>query len=303
MKKVTVFGSFNLDMSARVEHFPKPGETMIGLDFETGPGGKGCNQAIAAKRAGADVVFATKIGKDSFGKLANQICKNEALDLSYMFEDEVLPTGSAYILLEERSRQNMIVVNKGACSNFSSEDMAKLNELFAQTDILLMQLETNFDAVETAAEAAKKAGALVVLNPAPAAKLSDDVYKFIDIITPNETEAEILTGIVVDSEEAAAEAATQLKALGIKQVIITLGDKGAYVDDGRTAALIPCKKVQAVDTTGAGDTFNGAMVAALAEGKNLFESASFGCAAASLSVTKRGAAMSAPKLEEIQSFL
>lgn len=303
MKKVTVFGSFNLDMSSRVDHFPKPGETMIGLDFETGPGGKGCNQAIAAKRAGADVVFATKVGKDSFAKLARGICEKEGLDLSYMYEDDTLPTGSAYILLEEASRQNMIVVNKGACSNFRPEDMAELEALFAQTDILLMQLETNLDSVETAAVSAKKAGALVVLNPAPAAKLSPETYKYIDIITPNETEAEILTGIKVDSEESAAGAAEKLKALGVRQVVITLGSKGAYVDDGSSAAMIPCKKVQAVDTTGAGDTFNGAMVAALAEGKTLFDAAAFGCAAATLSVTKRGAAMSAPMLEDIVKFI
>lgn len=303
MKRITVFGSFNYDMTARMERFPKPGETLMGLDFVTGPGGKGSNQAIAAKRAGAELNFITKIGTDAFGKEAMKTFDSEGIGAGGVIVDPALPTGSAFILLDNTSRQNMIVVNKGASSDFHDEDIAAMRPLLESTDILLIQLETNISAVESVIGIVKNAGGIVILNPAPAAELSQFVYENTDIITPNETEVELLTGVSVDSPESADEAARILRERGVRQVVITLGSNGAYAHDRTSAAVVRAYPVQPVDTTGAGDTFNGAMTAALAEGKSLFEAVNFANAAASISVSRPGAGLSAPFREEIDSLL
>ncbi len=303
MKRVTVFGSFNYDMTARLDHFPKPGETLLGTDFTTGPGGKGSNQAIAAKRAGAKLKFITKLGADPFGKEALKTFESVGLSTEGVIIDPAANTGSAFILLEEKSRQNMIIVNKGASCSISQEDIAAVQPLLEETDLLLVQLETNISAVEAAIDIVKKGGGAVILNPAPAAELSPFIYHSTDIITPNETEAELLTGICVDSPESAEKAAEVFRSRGVRQVVITLGSRGAYVHDGSRSAIIKAYPVKPVDTTGAGDTFNGAMTAALAQGKSLFDAVNFANAAASLSVTRPGAGLSSPLREEIESIL
>lgn len=303
MKRITVFGSFNYDMTARLDRFPNPGETLMGLDFVTGPGGKGSNQAIAARRAGAELNFITKIGADSFGKEALKTFGDAGISADGVIVDPTASTGSAFILLDDTTRQNMIVVNKGASSCISDGDIARMRPLLESTDLLLIQLETNMSAVESVIGIVKNAGGTVILNPAPAADLSSFIYENTDIITPNETEAELLTGVCVDSPENAERAAEVFRARGVKQVVITLGSRGAYVHDGISSALVRAYPVQPVDTTGAGDTFNGAMTAALAEGKALFEAVNFGNAAAALSVTRPGAGLSAPFREEIDSLM
>ena len=303
MKKILVFGSFNLDMTARVDDFPKPGQTIMGLSFNTGPGGKGSNQAIAAHRAGAEVVFATKIGMDSFGKLALDTFKKEGMGLDCIVRDNSMPTSSAFIIVHSGSGQNAIVVNKGASGNISPEDIKGIQGEIASADIVLTQLETNIDAVEKVVELAKKNGATVILNPAPAANIPDMIYRHVDVITPNETEAESLTGMSI-SDSAGMEAASKwLISRGVKTVIMTLGAKGAYIYSENNAYLVPAFPSRAVDTTGAGDVFNGALAAALADGKNMCDAVEFACAAGAISVARAGAALSAPTKAEIDELI
>lgn len=299
MKKILVFGSFNYDMTARVEDFPKPGQTILGLSFTTGPGGKGSNQAIAAHRAGAEVLFATKVGMDSFGDFALETFINEGIDTSCIIRDQNMPTSSAFITVHCSSGQNMIVVNKGACNNISSQDLAGISSKIGQADILLTQLETNISAVENVIVTAKSHGALVILNPAPSAGISDKIYRNTDIITPNETEAEALTGISISDVSGMEKAAGFLIRCGVKTVIITLGSKGVFVSNGCSSYLLPAFPAKAIDTTGAGDVFNGAFAAALAHGYALDDAVKFACAAGSISVTRAGAALSAPTKAEI----
>ena len=303
MKKILVFGSFNYDMTARVEDFPKPGQTIMGLSFETGPGGKGSNQAIAAHRAGAEVVFATKIGNDSFGSCALETFKNEGMGTDCILTDCSLPTSSAFITVHSGSGQNSIVVNKGACSHISSSDIDGICAELASSGIILTQLETNLSAVEEVVAAAKQNGATVILNPAPAAEISDKIYKNVDIITPNETEAEALTGVAVSSAAGMEGAAKQLISRGVKTVILTLGSKGAYVCDGGSSYLVPAFPSKAIDTTGAGDVFNGALAAALSFDMELRGAVEFACAAGAISVTRPGAALSAPVKAEIEELI
>ena len=302
-KGILVFGSFNYDMTARVERFPQPGETVLGKPLLTGPGGKGCNQAIAAHRAGGCVTFITKVGMDIFGDVAFETCKKAGLSAEGILRDPDYPTGSANILLEETRRQNMIVVNEGACRHFTQEDVDKIFRNMDNAGYLLTQMETNIDALEQVIRRSKESGLEVILNPAPAIDLHKDLYSLIDLITPNETEAETLTGIPVTCVEKADEAAAVFLARGVKQVVITMGESGVYVHDGYRSSHIKGYQVKALDTTGAGDCFNGALAAALSTGMPLMDAAAFANAAASISVTRLGAGLSAPTLDEIQQIL
>lgn len=303
MQRICVFGSFNYDMTARVEKFPQPGETLLGRGFETGIGGKGSNQAIAAHRAGGDVRFITKIGEDSFGRSALAAYKDEGMDKVFVLRDETLPSSSAFIVVNDKSGQNMIVVNQGACSRITGEDMDRVRPVIEASDILLIQLETNMDSVEAAVRLADKAGARVILNPAPAAPLADALYKQVDVITPNETEAELLTGVRLTDRESLRRAALTLSGKGVSQVIITLGGRGAYIFDGGRGELVEGFPVKAVDTTGAGDVFNGALAVALSEGRTIWQAAGFACAAGAIAVTRPGAAKAAPTRAEIDDFI
>lgn len=303
MKRILVFGSFNYDMTARVEDFPKPGQTILGLSFTTGPGGKGSNQAIAAHRAGADVSFATKVGMDSFGDSAFDTFSKEGIDTSCIIRDNHFPTSSAFITVHSGSGQNMIVVNRGACSNISTQDISGISDKIRDSDILLTQLETNLSAVEEVILTAKKHGALVILNPAPAAQISENIYINTDIITPNETEAETLTGISISDISDMEESAGLLISRGVKTVILTLGSKGAFVSNGSSSYLVPAFPAKAIDTTGAGDVFNGAFAAAMSQGFQLLDAVSFACAAGAISVTRNGAALSVPRKDEVDSLI
>lgn len=301
-KKVVVFGSFVVDLTGRTPHMPVPGETVLGSSFKMGAGGKGSNQAVAAHRAGADVTLVTKVGKDVFATVATDFYKNEHMDLSYILEDDEKETGCALILVDEQSAQNEIVVISGACGNITSDDVERCRGLIESADILLLQLEIKFDALYKVIDIAYAAGVTIILNPAPAAPIPDSVMKKIDIVTPNETEAYILTGVEIKNEEDAKRASKVFMEKGVKQVVITLGSMGAFAMNEEKAELIGRLSVDAVDTTGAGDAFNGGFVMALAEGKDLFTALRYGNVTGALSVTKYGTAPAMPTKTEIDAL-
>ena len=301
--KIVVFGSLNFDITGRADVTPKPAETLMGTSYVLGPGGKGSNQAVAAHRAGADVTMITKIGNDLFGEFAQDFYKKEGLSSDYLIVDETKQTGIAIIMVSEQTGQNQILVISSACLGFTDEDLNNAKPALESCDILLMQHEVNLDANWKAVDIAKKAGVKVVLNPAPAQPVPDDVLSKIDIITPNEVEAGVLTGVEVKTPGDAAEAAKVFQSKGVKSVVITLGEQGAYVRSGDKEVVLARLDVDAVDTTGAGDAFNGGLVTALAEGKDIFESARFANVVGALSVTKKGASLAMPTREEIEEFI
>jgi ribokinase len=301
--KITVMGSFVVDLTARTPHLPVTGETVKGSSFKTGPGGKGSNQGVAAQRAGADVTMITKVGKDTFGKIALDNFRNENIDTSYIFEDENFETGAALIMVDENSGENKILVVLGACEHITDKDIETARASLENTELFLTQLETNIDAVEKAIEIAYKKGVKIVLNPAPVQPISDELLKKIDIITPNEIEASILTGIKINSNNDIRKAADLFLQKGVKNVIITLGNNGVYARTRENEMFIPVIPVQAVETTGAGDAFNGGFVTALAEGQDFFDAVKFGNIAGALSVTKIGTAPAMPYRSEIDLYL
>jgi len=300
---ITVMGSFVVDLSARTPHLPITGETVKGSLFKMGPGGKGSNQGVAAQRAGAEVTMITKVGKDTFGKIALDNFKKENIDTRYIFEDENYETGIALIMVDENSYENKILVVLGASEHITDRDIENVRNSLESAEIFLTQLETNVDAVEKAIEIAYKKGVKIVLNPAPVQPISDELLQKIDVITPNETEASILTGVMIKDSEDVRKAADVFLQKGVKNVIVTLGDKGVYARTKGNEMFIPAIKVKAVDTTGAGDAFNGGFVTALAEGKDFFEAVEFGNIAGALSVTKIGTAHAMPYRQEIESYI
>ena len=304
MGKITVFGSFVVDLMFRVPKLPVKGETLKAYTFKMGPGGKGANQAVAARRAGAEVVMITKIGKDSFGDLALENFRKENIDARFVFQDEVNPTAVASIYVDDKLGENQIVIQMGACELITAEEVERARESIENADVLITQLEANLDATEIAIDIANKKGVLVILNPAPAQPLSDNLLKKIDILTPNETEAEILCeNIKVENLNDAKQAAKQLLDRGVKTVILTLGDKGAYLSNKDIECYIEALKVKVIDTTGAGDAYNGGLAAALAEGKDIIEAAKFANVVGALSVTKIGTAPAMPYRDDIENYL
>lgn len=303
MSRVVVMGSFVVDLMGRTPHLPQPGETVKGNVFKIGPGGKGANQAVAAHRAGADIKLITKIGNDEFGELAKNNFIKEGMDVSNIYIDDNRETGAALIMVDEVSSENKIVVIPGACENITDCDIETSSKLIKGCDFFLTQLETNIDSIEKSIKLAAEHGAKVIFNPAPIQPISKEILKYVDIITPNEVEASILTGIKIESENDAKIVAKKLQEMGVKNIVITLGSKGCYVKTENEEKFIPSFKVEAVDTTGAGDAFNGGFVTALSEGKNIFESAIFGNAVAALSVTKLGTAPAMPNRDQVNRFL
>jgi len=298
---ILVVGSSNTDMVIKADHLPSPGETLIGGQFFMNPGGKGANQAVAAARCGGHVTFITKTGNDIFGREAIQLFKNEGINTSYVFSSEHHPSGVALITVDKKG-ENTIVVASGANANLTEKDIRSAETAIEGSSIVLMQLEVPLETVRYVAEVAKLKNKIVVLNPAPACALPNDLLRNISIITPNETEAEVLTGINVRDMDGAMKAAENLSMKGVNTVIITLGSRGALVLHESTFTIIPAMEVNAVDTTAAGDVFNGVLVAALAEGKSILDSVSFACTAATISVTRLGAQASAPKRNEIEAI-
>lgn len=301
-KRVVVFGSFVVDLTSRAKGLPVPGQTILGSSFKMGAGGKGSNQAVAAHRAGADVTLVTKIGRDVFGKVAMDFYRGEGMNTDYILEDEEKETGAALILVDETTAQNEIVVVSGACGNITPEDVKRCRKLIESADILLLQLEINFDALFEVVNIAHAAGVTIVLNTAPANRLPDEVLAKVDIVTPNETEAQALTGVSIQNEADALRAARVFMEKGVKQVVITLGAMGAFATDGVRHELVKRIAMEAVDTTGAGDAFNGGFVMALSEGKDLFTALRYGNVTGALSVQKLGTAPSMPQRSEIDAL-
>jgi ribokinase len=300
--KVVVVGSTNTDMTVRVPSIPGPGETLLGRDFRITAGGKGANQAVAAARAGASVVFVSALGTDDFGNRAIENFTREGIDVSLVRRVSNAPSGVALIFVDDEG-ENSIAVAPGANSDLRPNDVAPLAHLLDAGDVLLVQLEIPLETVEAAVRVAAARRARVMLNPAPAQALPDSLLRDVSLITPNEHEAERLTGVGLDDDERApARAAARLHERGVSRVIITLGARGAFISDG-AFEHVRAFAVDAVDTTAAGDVFNGAVAAALVEGRSLREAVQFANAAAAISVTRPGAQDSAPMRNEIDDHL
>lgn len=303
MGKVVVFGSFVVDLMARSPHLPAPGETVKGSVFKMGPGGKGFNQCVAAHKAGADVVMITKLGRDSFADVALNTMNELGMDKDSLFYSEDVETGIALILVDENTSQNEIIIVPGSCNTITSDEVQSIESLIKESEYVLLQLEVNQDANEMVVDIANKYGCKVIVNTAPYSKISDEFLSKLYMVTPNEVEAEELTGIRVDSFETAHQAAEYFYQKGVKKVIITLGSRGVFVSSDGKEEIVPAFKVNAVDTTGAGDAFNGGLLAALSKGKDLWEAARFANALAALSVQRIGTTPSMPRLEEVEEFL
>lgn len=299
-RKLVVVGSTNTDMVIHAPHFPIPGETVIGDDFMTNFGGKGANQAVAAARLGIQTIFVGKVGSDEFGKETIAHLKKEGVDVNYLFTSAEKPSGVALITTVDGG-ENTIVVNSGANFDLKEEDIEKAKGAFKDASIVLMQLETPIRTLIAAANLAKSYGCLVVLNPAPApnGQLPQELLQKIDLIIPNKTEASAISGCKITDAEAASKAIGIIQKMGVKSVIITVGSKGAIAMVDGELLLIPAIKVKAVDTTGAGDTFCGALCAALINGSDMHSALAFANKASSISVTRSGAQISMPFLSEI----
>src|ERR1035437_492897 len=300
-QKIVVVGSSNTDMVVKAHHFPQPGETILGGDFYIFQGGKGANQAVASARAGGNVAFICKVGNDAFGNSAIQHYQQEGINVNDIVVDSIAPTGVALITLNAEG-ENTIVVASGANALLSKEVISNAGFVFNDASYIITQLETPIATIEYLAAIAKAKGKKLILNPAPAASIPAIILDGLFLITPNESETALLTGIHVKDEATAKEAVNIFKGKGVQNVIITLGSKGAYVACSDFEGFIPAYKVKAVDTTAAGDVFNGALVVALAENLTWKEAVEFASKAAALSVTKLGAQTSAPYLNEIITF-
>jgi len=300
--RILVVGSSNTDMVIRSHHLPKPGETVIGGTFTMNPGGKGANQAVAIARLRGHVSFICKTGSDMFGYQSQQLFKEEGIDTSHLFTDSNYPSGVALIMVDEQA-ENCITVASGANAQLMPSDLSNVGEAIDQADIILMQLEIPIETVTYVAEIATQKGKKVILNPAPAQPLPMDLFSHIHILTPNETEAEIITGIKIVDTGSAANAARQIASFGVEHVIITMGAKGAFIYSKGKEEMIPAYPVKAIDTTGAGDVFNGALAVALADGRKIKEAVQYACKASALSVTRPGAQSSAPYRDEVDTFI
>jgi ribokinase len=300
--KIVVVGSSNTDMIVKLPHLPKPGETVSGGAFSTAAGGKGANQAVAAARAGAEVCLVARVGEDSFGEQAIAGFVGDGIDVSHVTRNPAAPSGVALIFVDDGG-ENCIAVAPGANATLTPDDVEVAQDLITGADVVVMQLETPIESVERAAALAREHGVRVILNPAPARPLSDDILSKVSILTPNESEAELLTGVQVEDDEGAEEAARALAAKGVETVILTLGKRGAFVFESGSGELVPGFEVEAVDTTAAGDVFNGSLAVGMSEGMPLAEAVRFANAAAALSVTKLGAQPSAPTRSAIEDFL
>lgn len=298
-KKIVVLGSTNTDMVITGKKIPVPGETILGGRFLLNPGGKGANQAVAVARLSGKkgaCSFIAKVGDDLFGRATLARLKKDGIT-PRLIVDKKEPSGTALIMVDQKG-QNIISVALGANGTLCPKDVEPFKKEIEQSAILLMQLETPLKTVEWAAKAANKAKVTVILNPAPACKLPASLYKLIDWITPNETEAELLTGVKVTDAASAQKATEVFKKRGVKHVIITMGTKGCWCGDCQK--LYPCREVKAIDCVAAGDTFNGAFAVALAEGKSCSEAVDFAQKAAAISVTRPGAQSSVPTRKEIK---
>lgn len=301
-KRIVVVGSSNTDLVVRCPRAPAAGETVLGSGFFIAAGGKGANQAVAAARLGAEVWFVARVGDDLFGRQAIAGLTAEGVHCDFVAVDPTYPSGVALIVLEEQG-QNRIVVALGANEHLTPADVDKARTVLASAGVLLVQLETPLETVLHAVDMAARAGVPVILNPAPGRPLPAELLPMVSIITPNESEAELLTGVGLSDGAHVREAAVRLHGTGVKNVIITLGAKGAFFFDGSDGVLVPGFPVKAVDTTAAGDAFNGALAVGLVQGLALPDAVRYANAAAALAVQTLGAQPSLPRAAEVEAFL
>lgn len=297
MKKIIILGSANTDMVVKAKTLPLPGETLLGGTFFMNAGGKGANQAVAAARLGGNVTLVTKVGNDIFGKQTIDGLKKENINTDFVFVDDAAPSGTALIMVNEEG-ENCIVVAPGANANLLPADIETVT-IIPEAEIILMQLEIPIETIIAVARNAKANGQRVIINPAPAQKLNDELLKGLFLITPNETEASLLTGVTVTDDATAAKAASVFLSKGVQNVIITLGKQGAYFQNNNMKLKIDAPVVQAMDTTAAGDTFSGAIAVAITENMDWEQAIKFAVKAASISVTRMGAQASVPYRKEI----
>jgi ribokinase len=299
--RITVVGSYNTDLVVRTPRMPIKGETIIGGPFFTGPGGKGANQAVAAARLGADVTMVVKLGADSFGDQAEENLVREGIRPDCVMRTEETPTGAALIFVD-KDGENMIVVAAGANELLTPVDVDQAHQAITEADVLLVELEVPMETVERAIHLAHEAGVNVLLNPAPGQPLSPEMLRLVDVLTPNETETQIITGLPVRNPQEVEEAAQKLLAQGVGTVVVTLGAKGALIVTPDETQRVPGQPVKVVDTTGAGDAFNGALAVALAEAKELVKAVAFANTVAALQVTRLGTAPAMPYRDEVERF-
>ncbi len=292
-------GSFVADLAFRTPRLPSWGETVLGTEFRLGPGGKGSNQAVAAARLGADVSFICKLGRDAFGDLARRTYAADGVDTRFVFETLEHATGGATIIIDQASGENAIVVVPGSCFTLSAEDIDNARDAIAGAAVFMTQLELPLASVEHGLRLAKSLGVATILNPAPACELPESIYPLCDYATPNEGEAALLTG-----ESDPERAAEVLLTRGVGNVVVTLGAQGAFVKTRSITQHVPAIDAGVViETTGAGDAFNGGFAVALAEGRGIVEAVRFGCAVAGISVTRHGTADSMPRRDEVEALL
>ena len=299
MSDISVLGIFVADISFSGSKIPAVGETILGNKYNVGPGGKGCNQAIAIARLGGKVNFISKIGKDSYGELALNTLKKNKINTKNIIQDTNLQTGVAGILVDKNSGKNAINVIVGAPSTLKINEIDDQINLIKNSKIFLTQLEVPKDVTLHCLKVAKENGCVTILNPAPASEISKEFYNNIDFFTPNETEAEFYTGIKITNEKDAKQAADKLINLGIKKVIITLGEKGLFYSDGKEEIYLKAYSVKAIDTTGAGDAFNGGLAFGISNGKSIKECLALANKVAGISTTKLGAGDAMPFIKDI----
>lgn len=302
MGNIVVVGSSNTDLTVQVTELPRPGETVLGGEFYRTAGGKGANQAVAAARAGGHVSFVGCVGEDAMGRQALRNLTEEGIDTEHVVATAEAPSGVALIMVDAHG-ENSIAVAPGANAMLRSEILSEAKKVIAEADVLIAQLETPIESVERAVQTAAEGGATVILNPAPAQPLERKVLKHVSVLTPNAAEAEQLTGIAMDREEGLRKAASRLRAQGVERVLITLGPRGVFLSHAAGDEFVPGLQVQTIDTTAAGDVFNGALAVALSEGHSLLEAVHFANTAAALSVTVRGAQRSVPLRRDIDAAL
>ena len=299
-KRIVILGIFVADTAYRAERQPKIGETLLGRDFNLGPGGKGSNQAVAAARLGSPVSFISRLGDDEFAKMARRIWEAESIEPLVVSDPDSF-TGAAYIFVDDSTGNNAIIVVPGAARDVGPADLDRNRSTIENAAIFMTQLETPVEAAKRGLEIAKSAGVTTVLNPAPAVPLDRDILELCDYLTPNESEASILTGYDVQSVADARSAAAKLRSQGATTVVITLGENGALFDDGNESVHVEAYNAgDVVETTGAGDCFGGAFVHGMSKGLSPADATRFACAAASISVTRPGTAPSMPSPAEVE---
>jgi ribokinase len=302
MKSIIVFGSINMDLVTKTPRLPVAGETLTGYEFFTAGGGKGANQAVAAARLGISTQIVGRLGNDDFGRQLLRHLQAAGVQTDGVLVDETTSSGVAVITVDDAGENNIIIIG-GANGRLNETDVERLRSRLPGAAALLMQLEIPMATVQLAAQAAHSAGVPVILDPAPAQDIPDELYPLIDIITPNQLEASQLVGFPVDGQEAARQASAELQQRGISTVIVKLGDRGVFCATAEETFFVPAFSIQAVDTVAAGDAFNGALAVALAEGRLLREAVVWGAAAGALSATKAGAQPSLPDRETFEAFL